>query len=148
MNANTEIPTKPDYQALQDELERRYGPALAQDIVEQIRKVEEPSFVPGYIAVKAASEVLELFREEAKASLREIKVLRAEAVADTENVVFLEPARKHQECERALGLYFQGQRGFYRLYRKALAAYTEEAPASRKYRKVHEPETASVSTAA
>ena len=140
--------TKPDYQDLQDELEKRYGPALAQDIVDQIRKVEEPDFSPGYVAVKAASEVLELFRGEAKAAIREVKELKSRDAANDEGVVNLESARTRHEFERTLELYFQAQRGFYRIYRKALAAYTEEAPATRKYRKASKPETAYVSVVA
>lgn len=136
------------YQALQDELELRYGPALAQDIVDQIKKAEEPAFVPGYVGVKAASEVLELFRREAKGAVHDLKEYRLSAAPDITDVLDLESARRHQQCKRALDLYFLAQSGFYRLYHKAFAAYIEEAPATRKYRKAHEPESACVSAAA
>ena len=147
MKTKTLKRAKPDYQGLQDELERRYGPALAQDIVDQIRKVEKPDFSPGYVAVKAASEVLELFRGEAKAALREVKELKSRDAANDEGVVNLESARARHEFECALELYFQAQKGFYRIYQKALAVYIEESP-DHKYRKSrHEQETA-VRTAA
>jgi hypothetical protein len=138
---------EPDYQALQDELERRYGPALAQDIVDQIRKTEAPDFIPGYVAVKAASEVLELFRGETREALRKLKGSRTtKAANDDGRLVSLETARLRHEFERLFDLYFLSQRGFYRIYRKAMSAYIEESPA-RKYRlpgheKSHEQELA------
>ncbi len=134
---------KPDYGALQDELERRYGPAVAQDIVDQIRRTETAAYVPGYMPVKAASEVVELFRKETRDALRRLKSQKRRQVANDEAVINLELERMRQEFERLFGLYFQSQRGFYRLYCKAMSAYTEEAPATRKYKKTsHEQEMA------
>lgn len=138
---------EPDYQVLQDELEQRYGPALAQDIVDQLRKTEEPNFIPGYVAVKAASEVLELFRGEARCALRKLKKHKKMKPAnDDGTLVDLGTARLRNEFERLFDLYFLSQRGFYRIYQKAMSAYIEESPA-RKYKlpgheKSHEQELA------
>ncbi len=61
-----------DHQALFEELEARYGSAVAQGIIDQIRKVEAPDLkgTPDYMAVKACSEMLELFRGEAQVGKR------------------------------------------------------------------------------
>ncbi len=128
---------KPDYQALQDELERRYGPALAQDIVDQIRRTEDADFVPDYMAVKGASEVLELFRGEARESLRKLRQAdnAVKAANDNHRLVNFEEARLRKECERLLGLYLLSQRALYRMYRKAIkntACPATRNPVSRK----------------
>lgn len=48
-----------DYQALYEMLEVRYGPALAQSIIDEIRKADDPAHIPDYMGVKMLSEVLE-----------------------------------------------------------------------------------------
>ncbi|NCC23184.1 MAG: hypothetical protein EOM26_12115 [Alphaproteobacteria bacterium] len=116
---------KPDYEALQDELERRYGPSLAQDIVDQIRRAEDEDFIPEYMAVKAASEALELFREETRQALRKLRQASTTSAAnDNGRLVNFEAAKLRTEFERRLGLYFVSQYGFYRMYRKALKKYS------------------------
>jgi hypothetical protein len=132
-----------DYRTLQEELERRYGPGLAQDITEQIRKTESPGVIPEYMQVKAASEVVEVFRAETRNALHKLKSCRKQVAVNDDAVISLENERIRHEYERLYDLYFQAQRGFYRLYKKAMSACTEEAPATRRYRKtVHEQEMA------
>jgi hypothetical protein len=143
MYENTNKQTKSDYRALQEELERRYGPGLAQDIVDQIRKAEIAEYVPGYMPVKAVSEVVEVFRAETRNALHKLKSCRKQVAANDDAGISLENERIRHEYERLYDLYFQAQRGFYRLYKKAMSACTEEAPATRRYRKtVHEQEMA------
>jgi hypothetical protein len=147
MKTNPRKQARPDYQALQDELERRYGEAQAQAIVEEIRKVEDPDFRPGYMPVKAASEVLELFREEARSAIRDLKLRNAATCAanDTGGVADLELKRLHRDLEKVLGLYSLSQRSFYRLYQKAIGFYSEETPATREYKRTrHDPEMAAI----
>lgn len=115
--------TRADYSALQEELERRYGPGLAQDIVEQIIKSEEPENVPGYMAVKAVSEVMELFRNEARDTLRELKIFKGAIVANDNDVLYLEAQRLRRKSEHYLALYFLARQSFYRMYHKAIGSY-------------------------
>ena len=48
-----------DYQALYEILEERYGPAIAQNIIDEIKKADNPAYVPEYIDVRLLSDVVE-----------------------------------------------------------------------------------------
>lgn len=56
---NTKKMGAQDYQSLQDYLEQRYGAAIAQDLIEQIKKADDESYIPDYMDVKMLSDVLE-----------------------------------------------------------------------------------------
>ena len=66
------------YIALYEELEARYGAALAQQIVDQIKKADKQDNRPEYMAVKAVSETLELFRGQTRQTLQKLKQVRLE----------------------------------------------------------------------
>lgn len=119
---------KPDYQALQDELELRYGVAMAQEIMDEIRKVEDPDFLPDYITVKAASEVLEFFRTKTKEKLGELALRRMAGAWTAPGVIDLNDRRIEKDAATFFGLYFQAQHIFYRLYARAMSQYTANAP--------------------
>ena len=47
---------KGDDTALREDLERRYGPAMAQDILDQLKKADSLQECPDYLSVKTLSE--------------------------------------------------------------------------------------------
>ncbi len=108
------------YLALYEELEVRYGAAMAQEIVDQIKKVEDKDYQPDYMPVKAASEVLELFRQETKYSLAQLKAARAAQNNLAEDIINLDVQRLLKDFERNLACYWQIQHSFYELYNRAL----------------------------
>jgi hypothetical protein len=61
----TEKTKEIDYFKLQEELERQYGPATAQDIVDRLKKTEKAGKEPDYMDVKLLSELAEKFRAQA-----------------------------------------------------------------------------------
>lgn len=128
MNVDKRQEQKPDYQALQDELELRYGAAMAQEIIDEIRKVEDPDFLPDYITVKAASEVLEFFRAKTKEKLGILTLRRMAGVWTAPGIIDLDDKRMEKEVATFFGLYFQAQHIFYRLYARAMSQYTANAP--------------------
>ena len=65
-----------DTQKLQDELEKQYGPAVAQDIIDRIRKNGNPAKAPDYMDVKAMSELQERFRAQAMMAVWRLKAWR------------------------------------------------------------------------
>lgn len=136
---------KPDeYQELRDELEARYGPELAQQIVDEIRKVESPDFKPGYVGAKVVSEAMELFRCEARGTLRKLKEKKkkAETVIGA-NVIDLETGRLQVEFRRLYHLYFLAQKGYYNLFWRNMFSYGMKVPLSKKFKKTrHEQEIA------
>ena len=87
-----------ELQALYEELECRYGPALAQSIIDEIRKADNPAYKPDYMPVKLMSEVME-------------------------------------DVGLDFAFYPMIRDSYYVLYRRAMAAYTEELPSRKKYRK-------------
>lgn len=132
-----------DYQALQEELERRYGPALAQEIVDQIRKAEQPDAVPDYMTVKAASEATELFRGETRRALKTLRKARtAKSDEASSRVVNLDNERAARELQRLFALYLGCQGSFYRLYGKAMRHHTEEIRWQGPARRAEQPTSA------
>jgi len=77
MNKTTKKQTKnADYSILQEELETRYGPAMAQEIIDQVKKTEKTNEMPDYMNFHAMSEILENLRQETQKSLKSLKLLR------------------------------------------------------------------------
>lgn len=108
-----------DYQTLYEELEIRYGAGLAQEIVEQVKiadnmdKTHKPDFMP----VKALSETLELFRDEVRYSLKQLRSSKSDengTVIDIENFKKINKFQRNHEC------YVQVRHAFYTLYNQAL----------------------------
>jgi hypothetical protein len=132
MSTKTNPRTQNEYWALQEELEQRYGPGLAQEIIDQIKKADDPDNVPPYMTVKTLSEATEIFREDTRKKVKEVRTSKDVKKASA-NVVNFGAERQMRELEHMLALYFQCQQTFYRLYRKALAAYIEEMPGQKRY---------------
>lgn len=120
MSNNTEKQRENSLQALYEELENRYGPGLAQEIVDQIRKTEDQDYVPDYMPVKAISEVLELFRKETRDLLQSLKQRKAQA--QESNVLDMESKRIEVRLQRLLPVYWMVMKTFYTLYARVINA--------------------------
>lgn len=142
MSTQPTLKNEADYQTLQEELEQRYGPALAQQIIDQIKQADKPNSKPHFVTVKALSEATEIFRADARNIIKDLK----ETEPDDQNaasVVYIDVERQKRELERILNLYFLCQKRFYRFYHKAMAAVIEETPDYQYIkRKTSEPEQA------
>jgi len=113
-----------EYQMLQDELEQRYGPAFAQDLIDQIKKVDtQDNFYPDYMPVKAASEVLETFRDDAQDALTHLQTQKAlDAKAANDSSAF-HMQRMQADFKRLWMLYMLAQKGYYHLFHRAMEQY-------------------------
>ena len=125
--------------ALYEELEVRFGPALAQSIVGEIKKVNEgdQDNDQDYMAAKALSEVVELFRRETRNTLKAFKAAQDRINGLPKNIPSLAGERARRDLERKLACYYIAQKAFYTLYRRALKEM--EYP-GKKYQTVHLPE--------
>ncbi len=111
-------------QKLQDDLERQYGPAIAQDIADRIAKSGNLAKAPDYMDVKAMSELQEKFRAQAMMAvwrLREWRKAQTKKPVDA-NLVELEGVFLQRQCEDAVKLYRQANKSYFRMYREAMAA--------------------------
>ncbi len=115
-----------DISKLQDELERQYGPAVAQDIIDRIRKTGNVARTPDYMDVKAMSELQERFRAQAMMAVWRLKQWRKSQLKKTtqENLIVLEGAFLQRQCEDAVQLYRQANKSYFAMYREAMAAFT------------------------
>lgn len=112
-----------DLKILQEELERRYGPAVAQGIVDQIKKITDSGKTPDFMAVKACSEMLELFRGEAQALLGRLKARPRTWENAASNVTFLDKRKLEADFRHIYRLYWVSMKLFYPLYDRAMAGY-------------------------
>ncbi len=138
-NVNTEV----EYETLYMELEGRYGAALAQDIVDQVKKADmqdNKNETTDYMPLKALSEALEIFRAETKTNLKKLKFIKAAANNANDEVANLEELRLEKELECLLACYWQTQKSFYTLYNRFMAAYFT-APAQDYKKMKHKQET-------
>jgi len=122
-------------EALYEQLEVRYGAGLAQEIVDQIKKTEDQDNKPEFMAVKALSEVLELFRGEAQEIAKNLKNERSKTLPT--KVTSLEDKRLQNELTTLLKSYWLVQHGFYKAYNKALKIC--EVPETYRYDKYTKP---------
>ena len=122
-------------QALYEQLEVRYGAGLAQEIIDQIKKTEDQDNKPEFMAVKAISEVLELFRSEAQDIVKKLKIERSKAFSA--NIATLEAKRLQNDLESIFECYWLVQHGFYKSYNKALKIC--EVPTTYRYDKYTKP---------
>lgn len=115
-----------DISKLQDELERQYGPAVAQDIIDRIRKTGNVARTPDYMDVKAMSELQEKFRAQAMMAVWRLKQWRKGHYkkAAQENLIVLEGAFLQRQCEDAIKLYRQANKSYFAMYREAMASFT------------------------
>lgn len=122
-------------QALYEQLEVRYGAPLAQEIVDQIKKTEDQDNKPEFMAVKAISEVLEVFRGEAKEIAKNLRIERSKEFS--ENVANLDEKRLQSELDSIFKSYWLVQHSFYKSYNKALKIC--EVPETYRYDKYTKP---------
>ena len=118
-----------DTQKLQDELEKQYGPAVAQDIIDRIRKNGNVAKAPDYMDVKAMSELQERFRAQAMMAVWRLKAWRKgqNKKAFQENLIQLEGAFLQRQCEDAIKLYRQANKAYFAMYREAISVVTAGA---------------------
>lgn len=114
---------------LQEELEKQYGPAVAQDIIDRIRKNGAVARTPDYMDVKAMSELAERFRAQAMMAVWRLKVWRKGQAkpAFQQNLIQLEGAFLQRQCEDAVKLYRQAHKSYFAMYREAMAAFSMPA---------------------
>lgn len=105
-------------QALHEELEVRYGPAMAQEIIDEIEKTEDQDNKPEYMAVKALSEALEIFRADAQETVKKLKKIKFNDFPV--DVASLEEKRLQNELKHIFNCYWLIQHSFYTLYERAL----------------------------
>jgi len=115
-----------DIQRLQEELEKQYGPAVAQDIVDRIRKNGPISKTPEYMDVKAMSELQERFRAQAMMAVWKLKEWRRAQTkaAFHQNLVKLEGVFLQRQCEDAIALYRLANKSYFVMYREAMEAFS------------------------
>jgi len=113
-----------DTQKLQDELEKQYGPAVAQDIIDRIRKNGPMAKTPEYMDVKAMSELAERFRAQAMMAVWRLKAWRKgqDKPAFQENLVQLEGVFLQRQCEDAIKLYRLANKSYFAMYHEAMAS--------------------------
>ena len=122
-------------EALYEQLEVRYGAPLAQEIVDQIKKTEDQDNKPEFMAVKAISEVLEVFRADAQEIVKKLKIERSKAfLADIAN---LDEKRLQKELNSIFKSYWLVQQSFYKSYNKALKIC--KVPETYRYDKYKKP---------
>jgi len=114
-----------DVSRLQEELERQYGPAVAQDIIDRIKKNGNTAKTPDYMDVKAMSELQERFRAQAMMAVWRLKAWRKgqSKPAFQENLIQLEGAFLQRQCEDAIKLYRQAHKTYFAMYREAMASF-------------------------
>lgn len=126
---NIETKENLDIQKLQEELEKQYGPAVAQDIVDRIRKNGPIAKTPEYMDVKAMSELQERFRAQAMMAVWRLKEWRKtqNKAAFHKNLVQLEGVFLQRQCEDVIALYRLANKSYFAMYRDAMAAFTAPA---------------------
>ncbi len=113
-------------QKLQDQLEAQYGPAVAQDIIDRLRKTGNVAKTPDYMDVKAMSELQEKFRAQAMMAVWRLKEWRKSQTKNVfqKNLVQLEGVFLQRQCEDSIKLYRQATKSYFAMYREAMACIT------------------------
>ena len=123
-------------QALYEELELHYGPAMAQEIIDQVRKTEDQDNKPEYMAVKALSEAVEIFRADAQEIVKKLKNIKSNDLPA--EVASLEEKRLQNELNHIFDCYWIAQHSFYTLYDRAIKG--AEVPVKYRYDRYTKPE--------
>ncbi len=115
-----------DLTQLQADLEVQYGPAVAQEIVDRLRKSGDAAAAPDYMDIKAMSELQEKFRAQAMMTIWRLKEWRRAqpASAHPRNLVQLEGVFLTRQCADAVKLYRLATKTYHAMYREALDAIT------------------------
>ena len=111
-----------DLSTLQDQLEKQYGPAVAQDIIDHLRPDGPVNRPPDYMDVKAMSEMQERFRAQAIWKLKEWRKTNKCQPAQR-NLIQLEGVFLQRQCEDAVSLYRLAHKTYFAMYREAIAAF-------------------------
>jgi hypothetical protein len=123
-----------DIQKLQDQLEKQYGPAVAQDIVDRLQKTVKIAKTPDYMDVKAMSELQEKFRAQAMMAIWHLKEWRRGHHKNPlqKNLIQLEGVFLQRQCEDAIKLYRRTHKSYFTMHREAMESLTA-APAQIHY---------------
>lgn len=133
-----------DLEALQAELETRYGTAAAQGIMDRLsphkNMMTEPKTnrAPEYMDVKAMSELAERFRAHAMTAVWRLKAWRnAQSPSNPfqKNLVQLEGAMLKRQCQEAFKLYRLSNQTYFSMYREAMDAFSKPATLKTTYHK-------------
>ena len=114
-------------QSLFEDLECRYGFAMAQDIIDQLKKAEnlnkKVSGPINYMAAKALSEAAEIYRLETKTALSRYKNWQNAKGAAMKDVIDMEGAFLKKELQRSFQFYRRFHKAFFVTYRQAIETY-------------------------
>lgn len=130
---------KTDDLALVEDLERRFGPAMAQQIMDELKKAEKPKkLAPGidYMGAKTLSEASEMYRRDAQTALRRYKNWKGECGISMKDVVDMEGAFLKKEFQRSFDFYRRFNKGFFTIYRQAMQTYKTGSYVPYKTKKV------------
>lgn len=137
---------------LQEDLERRFGPAMAQEIMDQIKKADNINkglnTRPDYCGVKALSEGAEIYRREAQTTLKRLKTWRRNHDEAKIGVVDWDGAFLKSQFERSFSFYLRFNRSFHILYRQAMEAYKVAGTYPYKEVRTNQTEQTTISQAA
>ncbi len=112
---------KTDLETLRDELEERYGPAAAQEIVDQIEKAANSGRTPDCLLVKALCDMKVLFRSEAQELAKSLRNQRKASYPDDIKVTPISRPIQEAEFRHIFRLYWISMKLFYPWYDQALA---------------------------
>ncbi len=135
---NKEFFNKDDL-ALVEDLERRFGPAMAQQIMDELKKAEKPKkLAPGidYMGAKTLSEASEMYRRDAQTALRRYKNWKGECGISMKDVVDMEGAFLKKEFQRSFDFYRRFNKGFFTIDRQAMQTYKTGSYVPYKTKKV------------
>jgi len=128
MQPHEKIENSSDLTYLQEELESKYGPAVAQDIIDRLNKTPQKSAAkaPDYMDVKAMSELTERHRAAAMMIVWKLKEFRKSQnkINAPKNITQLEGAQLTRQCQDAISLYRLSHQTYFQMYRDALAAFS------------------------
>lgn len=119
-------------ETLQEQLERQYGPAVAQDIMDRLQK-DQPAVpkaaqpAPGYMDVKAMSEVAERQRAQAMLDIWILREWRKDndiSRPSHKNLISLEGVSLERKCAESIQSYRHSHKTYFEMYRKAMEAFT------------------------
>lgn len=110
-----------------EDLEHRFGPGMAQQIIDELKKAENLNKkVAGgidYLGAKALSEAAEIYLREAKTTLSRYRNWKDGCGIALEGVVDMEGAFLKKEFQRSFDFYRRFNRGFFIVYRQAMQTY-------------------------
>lgn len=123
-------------ETLQEQLERQYGPAVAQDIIDRLNKDQQTPKAaqpaPSYMDVKAMSEMAETLRAQAMMDIWELREWRKAHDANRpshKNLISLEGVSVERKCQESIKLYRHTNKTYFEMYREAMNAFTGKVAA-------------------